>query len=162
MVDGGCDPRYIARRVVRIASEDIGLADPRALRMALDAWDTYERLGSPEGELAIAQAVVYLACCAKSNALYTAYNAAMGDVQEFGSLEVPLHIRNAPTALMKKLDYGRGYRYAHDEVEAYAAGENYLPESLAGRRYYEPTDRGLEGKIAEKLRHLDDLDKHAK
>jgi putative ATPase len=126
--------------------------------MTLDAWETYERLGSPEGELAIAQAIVYLACCAKSNAVYVAYNTAMEEVRRSGSLEVPLHLRNAPTALMKNLDYGRGYRYAHDEEEAYAAGENYLPEALADRRYYEPTDRGLEAKIAEKLRHLRELD----
>ncbi|MCG3201711.1 MAG: Replication-associated recombination protein A [Gammaproteobacteria bacterium] len=158
MVDGGCDPRYIARRVVRMAAEDIGLADPRALPMALDAWETYERLGSPEGELAIGQAIVYLACCAKSNAVYAAYGAAMEEVRRSGSLEVPLHLRNAPTTLMKSLDYGRGYRYAHDEQDGYAAGENYLPEALAGRRYYEPTDRGLEAKIAEKLRHLRELD----
>jgi len=158
MIDGGCDPLYVARRVVRIASEDVGNADPRALHLALDAWDTYERLGSPEGELAIAQAVVYLACCAKSNAVYSAYNAAMGDVQKYGSLEVPLHLRNAPTALMKNLDYGRGYRYAHNEAHAYAAAENYLPESLKGKRYYEPTDRGLEAKIAEKLKQLRELD----
>ncbi len=154
MIDGGCDPRYIARRVVRIASEDIGNADPRALQLALQAWDTYARLGSPEGELAIAQAVVYLACCAKSNAVYKAYNAAIDDVQRHGSLEVPLHLRNAPTALMKNLDYGRGYRYAHDEPDAYAAGENYLPEALKGKHYYEPADRGLEAKIAERLRQL--------
>jgi putative ATPase len=126
--------------------------------MTLDAWETYERLGSPEGELAIAQAIVYLACCAKSNAVYVAYNNAMEEVRRSGSLEVPLHLRNAPTALMKNLDYGRGYRYAHDERDGYAAGENYLPEALAGRRYYEPTDRGLEAKIAEKLRQLRELD----
>jgi putative ATPase len=158
MIDGGCDPRYIARRVVRMAVEDIGLADPRALPMTLDAWETYERLGSPEGELAIAQAIAYLACCAKSNAVYVAYNSLAEEVRRSGSLEVPLHLRNAPTALMKNLDYGRGYRYAHDEAEAYAAGEVYLPEPLAGRRYYEPTDRGLEAKIGEKLRQLRELD----
>ncbi len=158
MVDGGCDPRYIARRVVRMATEDIGLADPRALPMTLDAWETYERLGSPEGELAIAQAIVYLACCAKSNAVYAAYNSAMEEVRRSGSLEVPLPLRNASTALMKSLDYGRGYRYAHDEQDGYAAGESYLPEALAGRRYYEPTDRGLEAKIAEKLGQLRALD----
>jgi putative ATPase len=158
MIDGGCDPRYIARRVVRMATEDIGLADPRALPMTLDAWETYERLGSPEGELAIAQAIAYLACCAKSNAVYVAYNSLVEEVRRSGSLEVPLHLRNAPTALMKNLDYGRGYRYAHDEADAYAAGEVYLPEPLAGRRYYEPSDRGLEAKIGEKLRQLRELD----
>jgi putative ATPase len=126
--------------------------------MTLDAWETYERLGSPEGELAIAQAIAYLACCAKSNAVYVAYNSLAEEVRRSGSLEVPLHLRNAPTALMKNLDYGRGYRYAHDEAEAYAAGEVYLPEPLAGRRYYEPTDRGLEAKIGEKLRQLRELD----
>ncbi len=154
MLDGGCDPLYVARRAVRIAAEDIGNADPRALAVALDAWDAYERLGSPEGELAIAQAVVYLACCAKSNAVYAAFNGAMHDAREQGSLEVPLQLRNAPTRLMKNLGYGRDYRYAHDEQDAYAAGENYLPEKLRGRRYYEPTDRGLEARIAEKLRQL--------
>ena len=159
MIDGGCDPMYIARRVVRIASEDVGNADPRALALALDAWDTYERLGSPEGELAIAQAIVYLACCAKSNAVYKAWNAVQDDVRGSGTLEVPLHLRNAPTALMDNLGYGRHYRYAHDEQDAYAAGENYLPEELAGRRYYEPTDRGLEAKIAEKLKALRELDR---
>jgi putative ATPase len=159
MIDGGCDPMYIARRVVRIASEDVGNADPRALALALDAWDTYERLGSPEGELAIAQAIVYLACCAKSNAVYKAWNAVQDDVRRSGTLEVPLHLRNAPTALMDNLGYGRHYRYAHDEQDAYAAGENYLPEELAGRRYYEPTDRGLEAKIAEKLKALRELDR---
>ena len=159
MIDGGCDPMYIARRVVRIASEDVGNADPRALALALDAWDTYERLGSPECELAIAQAIVYLACCAKSNAVYKAWNAVQDDVRRSGTLEVPLHLRNAPTALMDNLGYGRHYRYAHDEQDAYAAGENYLPEELAGRRYYEPTDRGLEAKIAEKLKALRELDR---
>jgi putative ATPase len=154
MIDGGCDPLYIARRVVRMASEDIGNADPRALALALDAWDTQERLGSPEGELAIAQAIVYLACAPKSNAVYRAYGAARDEVGRSGSLEVPLHLRNAPTRLMKSLDYGKDYRYAHDETDAYAAGENYLPESLAGRRFYEPTDRGLEKSIAEKLAQL--------
>ncbi|HTT08507.1 MAG TPA: replication-associated recombination protein A [Gammaproteobacteria bacterium] len=162
MIDGGCDPLYVARRVVRMASEDIGNADPRALRLALDAWETQERLGSPEGELSIAQAVVYLACCAKSNAVYTAFNSAMRDAQEQGSLEVPLYLRNAPTKLMKHLDYGKDYRYAHDEPDAYAAGENYLPEKLHNRRYYEPTDRGLEAKIAEKLRQLRALDETAR
>ncbi len=162
MLDGGCDPLYIARRVVRMATEDIGNADPRALRLALDAWDTLERLGSPEGELAVAQAVVYLACAPKSNAVYKAYNAAMEDARRSGSLEVPLHLRNAPTRLMKQLDYGKDYRYAHDEPEAYAAGEVYLPEALKDRRYYEPAPRGLEIKIAEKLAHLRELDDKAR
>ncbi len=161
MLDGGCDPLYIARRVVRMASEDIGNADPRALQLALSAWDVQERLGSPEGELAIAQAVVYMACAPKSNAVYTALGAAQRDARERGSLEVPLHLRNAPTRLMKQLDYGKGYRYAHDEAEAYAAGENYFPEELGKRRYYFPTQQGLEGKIAERLAHLRELDKKA-
>jgi len=162
MIDGGCDPLYIARRVVRMASEDIGNADPRALRLALDAWDTQERLGSPEGELAIAQAVVYMACAPKSNAVYTALGAAMEDAKKHGSLEVPLHLRNAPTKLMKQLGYSKGYRYAHDEPEAYAAGENYFPEKLGRRQYYRPTDYGLEGKIAEKLAHLRGLNQRVK
>ena len=161
MIDGGCDPLYVARRVVRMASEDIGNADPRALQIALDAWDTQERLGSPEGELAIAQAVVYLACAAKSNAVYTAWNSALAEAKSSGSLEVPLHLRNAPTKLMKELDYGRAYRYAHDESGGYAAGENYLPDQLKGRRFYHPVDRGLEIKIAEKLAHLRKLDEEA-
>ncbi|GHA12547.1 ATPase AAA [Arenicella chitinivorans] len=154
MLDGGCDPRYIARRVVRMASEDIGNADPRALRLALDAWECQERLGSPEGELTLAQAVVYLAVAAKSNAVYTAYKAAMATVRKTGSLEVPMHIRNAPTKLMKELDYGKGYRYAHDEEGGYAAGETYLPEPLIGTQFYQPVDRGLEIKIREKLIYL--------
>lgn len=154
MLDGGCDPLYIARRVVRIASEDIGNADPRGLELALNAWDAYERLGSPEGELMLAQAVVYLACAPKSNAVYKAYKAAMADAKQFGSLDVPMHLRNAPTSLMKNLDYGKDYRYAHDEPDAYAAGENYFPDELAGRSYYEPVERGLEIKIAEKLKRL--------
>ncbi len=158
MIDGGCDPLYLARRVVRIASEDIGNADPRALQIALDAWDVQQRLGSPEGELAIAQAVVYMAVAAKSNAVYMAYKAAMSDARRFGSLEVPMHIRNAPTSLMKSLDYGKGYRYAHDEPEAYAAGENYFPKEMKKPLYYQPVARGLEVKIAEKLKHLRDLD----
>ncbi len=159
MLDGGCDRVYLARRIVRIASEDIGNADPRALQLAITAWDTQERLGSPEGELALAQAVVYLACAPKSNAVYKAFNAAMNDARESGSLEVPLHLRNAPTRLMKNLDYGKQYRYAHDEPEAYASGENYFPEKLENRRYYRPVQRGLEIKIAEKLKYLRELDK---
>lgn len=161
MFDGGCDPLYVARRVVRMASEDIGNADPRALEIVLNAWEVQERLGSPEGELAIAQAVVYLACAAKSNAVYTAWQAATEDAKASGSLEVPLHLRNAPTRLMKELDYGKAYRYAHDEPHAYAAGEHYLPEPLRGRRYYHPVDRGLEIKIAEKLAFLRKLDEAA-
>jgi len=159
MLDGGCDPLYIARRVVRMANEDIGNADPRALTLALEAWDVQERLGSPEGELAIAQAVVYLACAAKSNAVYAAFNAAKEDARSSGSLEVPLHLRNAPTRLMKQLDYGKGYRYAHDEEQGYAAGEHYFPDELGERVYYQPAPRGLEIKIAEKLAQLRELDK---
>jgi ATPase related to the helicase subunit of the Holliday junction resolvase len=162
MLDGGCDPLYIARRVVRMASEDIGNADPRALQIALNAWDVQERLGSPEGELAIAQAVVYLACAAKSNAVYKAFGQAMKLARESGSLEVPLHLRNAPTRLMKELDYGKAYRYAHDEPGGYAAGENYFPEALAGTRLYQPVDRGLEIQIGEKLRRLAELDRQAR
>ena len=158
MIDGGCDPLYIARRVVRMASEDIGNADPRALSIALSAWDTQERLGSPEGELAIAQAVSYLAVAPKSNAVYKAFNAAMAHVRESGSLEVPLHLRNAPTNLMKELDYGRDYRYAHDEPDGYAAGEQYFPDEMQPQHYYHPVNRGLEEKIAEKLKHLKQLD----
>jgi putative ATPase len=162
MLDGGCDPLYVARRVARMASEDIGLADPRGLTLALEAWDVLERLGSPEGELALAQAVVYLAVAAKSNAVYMAFKAAQADAREQGSLEVPLHLRNAPTRLLRELDYGRGYRYAHDEPGAYAAGENYFPPELAGRRYYQPTDRGLESKIADKLARLRQRDRQHK
>ena len=161
MLDGGCDPLYVARRLVRVASEDIGNADPRALRIALDAWDAYQRLGSPEGELAIAQAAVYLACAAKSDAVYKAFGAAMGEVRRHGSLPVPMHLRNAPTALMEELGYARHYRHAHDEPEGYAAGETYLPERLAGRRYYVPVTRGLEIRIAEKLDRLRELDRAA-
>jgi putative ATPase len=161
MLDGGCDALYIARRAVRMASEDIGNADPRALTLALNAWDTQERLGSPEGELAIAQALVYMACAAKSNAVYTAYKAAMKDAKKQGSLDVPLHLRNAPTRLMKELGYGKTYRYAHDEPEAYAAGENYFPDEMKGTRYYHPVDRGLEIRIREKLEHLRLLDKQS-
>jgi len=159
MIDGGCDPLYIVRRVTRMASEDIGNADPRALQLALNAWDVYERLGSPEGELAIAQAVVYMAIAPKSNAVYTAMGAATADVREFGTLPVPLHIRNAPTKLMKSLDYGKDYRYAHDEPNAYAAGEKYFPEGMPEGQYYFPVERGLEIKIAEKLRELRKLDR---
>jgi putative ATPase len=154
MLDGGCDPHYIARRVVRMASEDIGNADPRALRIALDAWETYERLGSPEGELCIAQAVVFLACAAKSNAVYTAYKAAVSDVRELGTLEVPLRLRNAPTKLVKGLGHGKGYRYAHHEADAFAAGEHYFPDEMEQRIYYAPVDRGLESSIAAKLANL--------
>ncbi len=162
MLDGGCDPLYIARRVLRMASEDIGNADPRALRLALDAWDVQQRLGSPEGELAIAQAVVFLACAAKSNAVYTAFAAARSDVSEHGSLEVPLHLRNAPTRLMRELDYGKGYRYSHDEPEGYAAGQEYFPAGISRRQYYRPTAQGLEQKISEKLARLRRLDTAAR
>ena len=158
MLDGGCDPLYIARRVVRMASEDIGNADPRALSIALDAWQTQERLGSPEGELTIAQAVLYLAAAPKSNAVYQAFNQAKDDVRSMPSHDVPLHLRNAPTALMKSLDYGAEYRYSHNEPGAYSPGENYFPEALKNKQYYFPSDRGLEKQIAEKLRHLRTLD----
>ncbi len=154
MIDGGCDPLYIARRMIRVASEDIGNADPRALRLTLDAWETLERLGSPEGELALAQAVVYLACAAKSNAVYTAAKAAQADAREYGSLEVPMHLRNAPTKLMKELGYGDNYRYAHDEKDAIARGEKYFPDDMQERRYYDPVPRGLEIKIREKLAEI--------
>jgi putative ATPase len=162
MLDGGADPLYAGRRMVRMAVEDIGLADPRALRVALDACETYERLGSPEGELALAQAAIYLACAAKSNAVYDAYNRARGFVAQDGSRPVPVHLRNAPTKLMKDLGFGKDYRYAHDEADAYAAGENYFPESMPAVKWYEPTDRGLEAKIAEKLAYLRGLDQSAK
>jgi putative ATPase len=154
MLDGGCDPLYIARRVVRMASEDIGNADPRGLQLALNAWDVQARLGSPEGELSIAQAIVYLAAAAKSNAVYNAFKSARADVQSLPSYDVPLHLRNAPTQLMKSLDYGKGYRYAHDEADAFAAGEHYFPTEMEGRIYYQPVARGLEVQIAEKLQHL--------
>jgi putative ATPase len=154
MLDGGCDPHYLARRITRMASEDIGLADPRALQLALDAWQTYERMGSPEGELALAEAVVYLAVAAKSNAVYSAWGDARKDVEAYGSLEVPLRLRNAPTRLMKELGYGSGYRYAHDEPEAYAAGERYFPDDMPDRRYYHPAPRGLEQRIGEALERL--------
>jgi putative ATPase len=151
MLEGGCDPMYIARRAVRMASEDIGNADPRALTLTLEACAVYERLGSPEGDLAIAQAIVFMACAAKSNAVYAAFNAAKADAASLGSLEVPLHLRNAPTRLMKDIGYGKGYRYAHDEPDAYAAGERYFPDGMAARRYYVPAPRGLEIKIGEAL-----------
>jgi putative ATPase len=154
MLDGGCDPLYIARRVARMAVEDIGLADPRAFTLSLDAWQAYERMGTPEGELAIATAVVYLACAPKSNAVYVAMGEAMEDVAEFGTLDVPLRLRNAPTRLMKNFGYGAGYRYAHDEPDAFAAGERYLPDDMPDRRYYRPVARGLELKIGEALARL--------
>ena len=158
MLDGGADPRYLARRMIRMASEDIGLADPRALRMALDAADVYERLGSPEGELTLAQCVVYLAVAPKSNAVYKAFNEAKAFVKKDGTRPVPLHLRNAPTKLMKDLDYGKGYRYAHDEAGGFAAGERYLPDGMAPPGFYRPVERGLEIRIAEKLRQLRELD----
>jgi len=151
MLDGGCEPLYIARRMVRVASEDVGNADPRALQLCLNAWDALERLGSPEGELALAQAVVYLACAAKSNAVYLAAKAALADAKELGTLEVPMHLRNAPTRLMKELGYGDDYRYPHDEVDAVAKGVRYFPDDMSERRYYDPVPRGLEIKIREKL-----------
>ena len=159
MLDGGCDPLYIARRVVRMASEDVGNADPRALSISLDAWQVQERLGSPEGELAIAQAIIYLACAAKSNAVYNAYNQAVAVIGAGDSHEVPLHLKNAPTSLMKDMDYGAEYRYAHDEEGGYAAGESYLPEALKDQQFYHPVDRGLEKKIQDKLRYLRERDK---
>ncbi len=162
MLDGGADPRYLSRRLIRMASEDIGLADPRALRLTLDAAETYERLGSPEGELALAEAAVYLACAAKSNAVYNAYNAVRAFIAKDASRPVPEHLRNAPTRLMKELGYGKLYRYAHDEPDAYAAGETYLPEGLGEPGWYQPTSRGLESKIADKLAYLRGLDRDAR
>jgi len=162
MLDGGVDPRYLARRMIRMASEDIGLADPRALEVALNAAGVYERLGTPEGELALAECVIYLAVAAKSNAVYAAYNEARAFVAEDGTRPVPLHIRNAPTKLMKNLGYGKDYRYAHDEEDAYAAGENYFPEGMERPSWYRPTDRGLEAKIREKLEYLRSRDAKAK
>jgi len=159
MLDGGADPLYLGRRIVRMAAEDVGLADPRALRVALDACETYERLGTPEGELALAEAVLYLACAAKSNAVYAAYNQAREFVAHDQSRPVPVHLRNAPTKLMKNLGYGKDYRYAHDEDDAYAAGEDYFPEGMPEVKWYEPTDRGLEAKIAERLAYLRGLDR---
>ena len=160
MLDGGADPLYMARRLVRMASEDIGLADPRALRLALDAAETYERLGTPEGELALAECVLYLAMAPKSNAVYNAYNEAKAFIKRDGTRPVPLHLRNAPTQLMKDLDYGKEYRYAHDEEGAFAAGENYFPEGMKAPQFYRPVDRGLEIRIAEKLRELRRLNEH--
>jgi putative ATPase len=165
MLDGGADPLYVGRRLVRMAVEDIGLADPRALRVALDACETYERLGSPEGELALAEAALYLAVAAKSNAVYEAYNAARDFISADGTRPVPLHIRNAPTPLMKNLGYGKGYRYAHDEEHAFAAGENYFPEGMPAVEWYRPTERGLEAKIRERIeelrqRNAEAIDKH--
>ena len=162
MLDGGIDPRYLARRLIRMASEDIGLADPRALEVALNAAEVYERLGTPEGELALAECVIYLAVAAKSNAVYAAYNQARAFIAEDGTRPVPLHIRNAPTKLMKNLGYGKDYRYAHDEDEGYAAGESYFPDGMQRPRWYVPTDRGLEAKIREKLDHLRALDEQAR
>ena len=162
MIDGGCDPLYVARRVVRIASEDIGNADPRGLQISLDAWHTYERLGSPEGELAIAQAITYLASTAKSNAVYMAWNQAMADASQSGSMEVPIQLRNAPTNLMKDMGYGKDYRYAHNEEEAFAAGETYFPEEMGERVYYQPVERGLELKIKEKLDRLREKNSQSK
>jgi putative ATPase len=162
MLDGGAEPLYVGRRLVRMAIEDIGLADPRALEICLNACQTYERLGSPEGELAFANAVVYLAIAAKSNAVYMAYNQVKAFVAQDQSRPVPLHLRNAPTKLMQNLDYGKDYRYAHNEEGAYAAGEQYLPDGLEELKFYEPTNRGLEGKISEKLAHLAELDKKAR
>jgi putative ATPase len=161
MIDGGADPRYLARRIIRMASEDIGNADPRALDLALNAADTYERLGSPEGELALAQALLYLAAAPKSNAVYTAWNAALAFVRKDASRPVPEHLRNAPTRLMKQLGYGRTYRYAHDEPDAYAAGETYLPEGMTEPGWYRPAPRGLEIRIAEKLDRLRQMDRDA-
>lgn len=162
MVDGGVDPLYVARRVVRMASEDIGNADPRALQIALNGWETYERLGSPEGELAIAQAISYLALAPKSNAIYKAWNRVLAEVKEGGSAEVPVHLRNAPTKVMRELGYGHAYRYAHDEPEAYAAGETYFPDEIGEQRYYEPVERGMEIKIKQRLDYLAELDRAAR
>ncbi len=162
MLDGGADPKYLARRIVRMAWEDIGLADPRAMQIANDAAQTYERLGSPEGELALAQATLYLAVAAKSNAGYQAYNEAVTFIKHSTSMPVPIHLRNAPTKLMKELGHGHAYRYAHDEPEAYAAGESYLPEGMSEPQWYRPVPRGLEIKIAEKLSHLRDMDRQAR
>lgn len=161
MLDGGCDPLYVARRLVRIASEDIGNADPRALQLSMDAWEAQERLGSPEGELALAQAVIYLAMCPKSNAVYNAFNQCMADIRSDPDYEVPVHLRNAPTKLLKSMGHGEEYRYAHDEPDAFAAGESYLPEAIHQRRYYEPVNRGLEIKLAEKRARLDEINRQS-
>jgi putative ATPase len=161
MLDGGAEPKYMARRLIRMASEDIGLADPRALRLALDAAEVYERLGSPEGELALAECVVYLAVAPKSNAVYKAFNEVRALVKKEGTRPVPMHLRNAPTKLMKELDYGKGYRYAHDEEDGFAAGENYLPQGMESVKFYHPVERGLEIKIADKLRELRNRNKQA-
>ena len=157
MLDGGCDPLYVARRLVRIASEDIGNADPRALQLSMEAWNAQERLGSPEGELALAQAVTYLALAPKSNAVYKAFNQCMADIRQDPDYEVPVHLRNAPTKLLKSMGHGDSYRYAHDEPEGFAAGESYLPDAIHQRRYYEPINRGLEIKLSEKRQRLDAL-----
>ena len=162
MLDGGADPKYLSRRIIRMAWEDIGLADPRAMQIANDAALTYERLGSPEGELALGQAVIYLAIAAKSNAGYTAFNKARSFVKQDKSREVPVHLRNAPTKLMKELGYGHDYRYAHDEPDAYAAGETYLPEGIADPHWYQPVARGLEVRIGEKMAYLKSLDDQAR
>jgi putative ATPase len=162
MLDGGADPLYVGRRVVRMAVEDVGLADPRALRLALDACETYERLGTPEGELALAEAVVYVALAPKSNAIYEAYNSARDFIARDGTRPVPLHIRNAPTRLMKDLGYGKDYRYAHDEAGAYAAGESYLPEGMPAIEWYRPSERGLEARIRERMAELRRMDEEAK
>jgi putative ATPase len=161
MLDGGVDPRYVARRMIRMATEDIGLADPRALRMSLDASEVYERLGSPEGELALAECLVYLAVAPKSNAVYTAFNQARAFVKQDGTRPVPMRLRNAPNKLMKELDYGKGYRYAHDEEGAFAPGERYLPDGMSDPGFYQPVERGLEIKIAEKMRSLRELNARA-
>jgi len=162
MLDGGADPLYVGRRVIRMAAEDIGLADPRALPFAIAAVETYERLGTPEGELALAEAVIYLACAPKSNAVYEAYGAARAFIAEDGSRPVPLRLRNAPPKLMKRLDYGKGYRYAHNEEDAYAAGERYLPDDMPDITWYEPADRGFEAQIRAKLESLRERDRAAK
>jgi len=162
MLDGGADPLYVGRRMIRMATEDIGLADPRALELTTAAVETYERLGTPEGELALAEAVIYLACAAKSNAVYAAYNAARAFIAEDGSRPVPLRLRNAPTKMMKGLGYGKGYRYAHDEEGAFAAGERYFPDNMPEVSWYQPTDRGLEAKIREKLEWLRAQDRKAR
>jgi putative ATPase len=154
MLDGGADGNYLARRIVRMAVEDVGVADPRALQVSIEAWQAYERLGSPEGDLALANAVVYLACCSKSNSVYTALKAVKQAIEQTGTLDVPMHLRNAPTKLMKEIGYGEGYRYDHDELNAHAQGQQFLPDRLKDKLFYQPTERGLEAKIAERLRGL--------